>query len=216
MTTSIKMEKMRSHMAERILDLTLEIIYLLTGEDYELVKKTSEEQNTTINHRHVWSSPHCSTPERNKKILNVVNKITELLTGEPEEQLYVKVEVKEEVEETSVMDYPQSMEKVGMVATVKQEEPSLDISTDGSSNGNPPERCPRPLYSGDSTQEIPQPQHEEQIYIEVKIKEEEEETPVRGGLQATGEARMMVATEEQESSLDSIIGVQWQLKDLQT
>ncbi|XP_077322727.1 uncharacterized protein LOC143956382 [Lithobates pipiens] len=26
-------------------------------------------------------------------------------------------------------------------------------SPDGSSNGNPPERCPRPLYSRDSTQE---------------------------------------------------------------
>ncbi|CAI9532319.1 unnamed protein product, partial [Staurois parvus] len=36
-------------------------------------------------------------------------------------------------------------------------------SSDGSSNGNPPERCPRPLYSRDSTQdhqEIPQ-EHQE-------------------------------------------------------
>ncbi|PIO14186.1 hypothetical protein AB205_0142480, partial [Aquarana catesbeiana] len=47
----------------------------------------------------------------------------------------------------------------------------------GSSNGNPPERCPRPLYSRDSTQEghtIPHHhQSEEQKGIKVEVKEEE-------------------------------------------
>ncbi|CAI9532318.1 unnamed protein product [Staurois parvus] len=45
-------------------------------------------------------------------------------------------------------------------------------SSDGSSNGNPPERCPRPLYSRDSTQdhqEIPQ-EHQE-------IPQEDQEIP---------------------------------------
>ncbi|CAI9557962.1 unnamed protein product, partial [Staurois parvus] len=37
------------------------------------------------------------------------------------------------------------------------------ISTDGSSNGNPPERCPRPLYSRDSTQEHQEIPQEDQV-----------------------------------------------------
>ncbi|XP_072279669.1 uncharacterized protein [Pyxicephalus adspersus] len=74
-----------------------------------------------------------------------------------EEQMFVKVEIKEE-EEMSVMDYRQPMEEVGMMVTIKQEEPSIDITTDGSSDGNPPERCPLPPYSRNSTakdEEIP-------------------------------------------------------------
>ncbi|PIO13374.1 hypothetical protein AB205_0180960, partial [Aquarana catesbeiana] len=91
-----------------------------------------------------------------------------------EEQMYVKVEVKEEEEEVCVMDYKQSTEEFGMTANIKREE-SVNIITDGSSNENPPERCPRPLYSQDSTQEdhtIPD-QDDDQIYIKVEIKEEE-------------------------------------------
>ncbi|PIO24046.1 hypothetical protein AB205_0011660, partial [Aquarana catesbeiana] len=57
----------------------------------------------------------------------------------------------------------------------------------GSSNGNPPERCPRPLYSRDSTQEGHTIPHHHQIgnlrdsKVEVKeeIKEEDEEYGVR-------------------------------------
>ncbi|XP_077322203.1 uncharacterized protein LOC143955951 [Lithobates pipiens] len=52
-------------------------------------------------------------------------------------------------------------------------------SPDGSSNGNPPERCPRPLYSWDSTQEdhtIPHHHQSEELKdIKVEVKEEEEE-----------------------------------------
>ncbi|KAM5140633.1 uncharacterized protein ACMZJ9_014517 [Mantella aurantiaca] len=53
--------------AKRILNLTLEIVYLLTG-----------ESSITV------SPPRCVTPERNKKqkILELANKIIELLTGE--------------------------------------------------------------------------------------------------------------------------------------
>ncbi|XP_077322717.1 oocyte zinc finger protein XlCOF8.4-like isoform X1 [Lithobates pipiens] len=67
------MEEIQSHMTERILDLTLEIIYLLTGEDYKVVKKISGDP-----------PPHCLTTEVTsaKKILEVINKIIDLLTGE--------------------------------------------------------------------------------------------------------------------------------------
>ncbi|CAI9573554.1 unnamed protein product, partial [Staurois parvus] len=52
-------------------------------------------------------------------------------------------------------------------------------SPDGSSNGNPPERCPCPLYSRDSTQEhqeIPQEdQNENLVTIKVEVKDEAED-----------------------------------------
>ncbi|CAI9602083.1 unnamed protein product [Staurois parvus] len=47
-------------------------------------------------------------------------------------------------------------------------------SPDGSINGNPPERCPGPLYSRDSTQEhqeIPQKDQGENL-IKVEVKED--------------------------------------------
>ncbi|CAI9558756.1 unnamed protein product, partial [Staurois parvus] len=54
---------------------------------------------------------------------------------------------------------------------------------DGFSNGNPPERCPRPLYSRDSTQEhqeIPQEDQEENL-INIKIDVKDEEDPYESG-----------------------------------
>ncbi|XP_073453604.1 uncharacterized protein [Aquarana catesbeiana] len=84
-----------SHMTEKILNLSLEIIYLLTGEDYEVVKKTTRKH---ITHREgqrlskgftksripTISLPSSVIPEKinNKKILEVTQKIIELLTGE--------------------------------------------------------------------------------------------------------------------------------------
>ncbi|KAM5126257.1 uncharacterized protein ACMZJ9_021552 [Mantella aurantiaca] len=77
MTTSMRMEKDQSHMTEKILNLTLEIISLLTGETYQLVK--SGDQVTIM-----VPPPHSLKPERNnsKKILEVTQKIIGVLTGE--------------------------------------------------------------------------------------------------------------------------------------
>ncbi|XP_077322604.1 uncharacterized protein LOC143956270 [Lithobates pipiens] len=62
----------RGHVTERIIRLSLEIIYLLTGEDYGPIKKPSDPP------------PPSLTAERknDKKILEVTQKIIELLTGE--------------------------------------------------------------------------------------------------------------------------------------
>ncbi|XP_077345932.1 uncharacterized protein LOC143989596 isoform X2 [Lithobates pipiens] len=59
-------------------------------------------------------------------------------------------------------------------------------SPDGSSNGNPPERCPRPLYSRDSTQEGHTVPHHHQsgnlrdskVEVKEEIKEEDDEDGV--------------------------------------
>ncbi|XP_077322721.1 oocyte zinc finger protein XlCOF29-like [Lithobates pipiens] len=73
------MEKERNQMAERILQLTLEIIYLLTGEDNIFVKKTSgERQNSNMVPLHSLLFSEIN----NDKILEVTQKMIDLLTGE--------------------------------------------------------------------------------------------------------------------------------------
>ncbi|XP_073450309.1 uncharacterized protein [Aquarana catesbeiana] len=84
----------KSHTTNRILDLTLEIIQLLTGEACSIVKKTSDEQDTVKTSSHLseewrWarriitvSSLDILRPERIEKILEVTQKMIELLTGE--------------------------------------------------------------------------------------------------------------------------------------
>ncbi|PIO13484.1 hypothetical protein AB205_0186190, partial [Aquarana catesbeiana] len=89
------MKKGRSHKRDRILQLTLEIIYLLTGEDYGPMKKPNDHVESTncLSISGGWSRTHSPitdplpltlTPGRNhsKKILEVTQKIIELLTGE--------------------------------------------------------------------------------------------------------------------------------------
>ncbi|XP_066450285.1 gastrula zinc finger protein XlCGF57.1-like [Eleutherodactylus coqui] len=89
---SPSMSKDGNEVAKRILNISLEIIYLLTGEDYTIVKKTSRDCKTPNSHLHEsggWSrsqSPITEAPPHlpihEQKILELANKITELLTGE--------------------------------------------------------------------------------------------------------------------------------------
>ncbi|XP_077142201.1 uncharacterized protein LOC143806122 isoform X1 [Ranitomeya variabilis] len=89
------MEKEKNKMTETIINLTLEIIYLLTAEDYTVVKKSDKHvtpgvppcvsggRSTTQDT--VVSPPHQSLIYENgnaQKIIQLSNKITELLSGE--------------------------------------------------------------------------------------------------------------------------------------
>ncbi|CAH2321092.1 Oocyte zinc finger [Pelobates cultripes] len=91
----MRMNMDRNEMAERILDLTLEIIYLLTGEDCMVVNKLC--QSVTQRNSAMVSSGSCSTDiassvpphhsqtyegNTDQKILELTNQITQLLTGE--------------------------------------------------------------------------------------------------------------------------------------
>ncbi|XP_066443373.1 gastrula zinc finger protein XlCGF66.1-like [Eleutherodactylus coqui] len=90
------MDKHGNRITERILNLTLEILYLLTGEDYMVVKNISENCVTSSSYPDVsegWRRtqspimeppPRSLIPERtnDKKILDLTNKIIELLNGE--------------------------------------------------------------------------------------------------------------------------------------
>ncbi|XP_077342925.1 zinc finger protein 57 homolog [Lithobates pipiens] len=71
------MEDDQSHMTEKILKFTLEIIYLLTGESFTPIRP-GDHMTITL--------PPCDSlkPERHnmQKVLEVTQKMTELLTGE--------------------------------------------------------------------------------------------------------------------------------------
>ncbi|XP_068112881.1 uncharacterized protein [Hyperolius riggenbachi] len=192
MTTSLRMEDW-SHMTERILELILEIIQLVTGENYKIVKGTSGELLTPSSHRHGPSPiterpPHSLISERNnvKKIVEVFNKMMKLLTGEEWQYLGHKELYKD---------------------TMIEIQPLL-TSLDESSYRIPPEGNTGPLYS----QDCPLNDHiihqqkkvdgiaEKLIYMKPEVKEEkeediEEETEVTGGRQCMEEGDMMVTSE---------------------
>ncbi|XP_063805063.1 gastrula zinc finger protein XlCGF53.1-like [Pseudophryne corroboree] len=146
------MDKDSSHRTESIIKITLEIIYLLTGEDYTVVKKTSSECEILNSHPRVSGGlsrtqspipvppPHSLIHERHndQKILELTNKIIQLLTGEEGE--YID-------------------EHRGLYKDLMMENHRPLTSLEGPSNRDTPERCPRPLYSQDCTEEnhrIPQ------------------------------------------------------------
>ncbi|XP_077322479.1 uncharacterized protein LOC143956197 isoform X2 [Lithobates pipiens] len=160
------MEDDQSHMTERIIDLTLQIIYLLTGESFPLMKSGD--------HVTIKMPPPCSlTPERiREKILEVTNKMIELLTGEVPIRCQ-DVTVYFSMEEWEYLEGHKDLYKDVMM----DNQPPL-TSPDGSSNENPSERCPRPLYSRDSTQEDHEIPYydpvEDQIDIKIEVKDEDE------------------------------------------
>ncbi|KAG8430472.1 hypothetical protein GDO86_020540 [Hymenochirus boettgeri] len=86
--------KDKNHLNERILNLTLEIIHLLTGEDYIVMKKSGDGVPQSCTDCMLEGScrlhpPTVSHPSRSviqkenaKKILDLISNIIHLLTGE--------------------------------------------------------------------------------------------------------------------------------------
>ncbi|XP_071986411.1 oocyte zinc finger protein XlCOF7.1-like [Engystomops pustulosus] len=78
------MDENRGHLTNRILNLTLEIIFILTGEDYAVVKKKSGKYvmpNSCFSESERWSKTRVKS-NNEWRILELTNKILELLTGE--------------------------------------------------------------------------------------------------------------------------------------
>ncbi|PIO12301.1 hypothetical protein AB205_0094880, partial [Aquarana catesbeiana] len=113
---------------------------------------------------------HSLIPEiNNDKILEVTNKIIELLT----EEVPIRCQVNtEEGKYLYCNDLPKE--------TVMENRLPF-TSPDGSSDRNPPERCPHPLYSRDSTQEHQEIPQEDQCDNQTVKAEDEAEMPVKGG-----------------------------------
>ncbi|XP_073435969.1 uncharacterized protein [Dendrobates tinctorius] len=154
-----RMEMDRDKMAERMLHLTLEILFRLTGEDYTVVKKTSSDRcQDPVSEG--WGrplspitgpSPHPLIHEdiNDQKILDLIYKMIELLTGEVPIRCQ-DVAVYFSMEEWGYLEGHRDLYK-----NIIMEVPQPLTSPDLSSKRITPERCPRPLLPQDCNQEDP-------------------------------------------------------------
>ncbi|XP_073398407.1 uncharacterized protein [Dendrobates tinctorius] len=161
-----RMDMDRDKMAERILHLTLEILFRLTGEDYTVVKKTSSERcQDPVSEG--WGrplSPITGPPPHplihedinDQKILELIYKMIELLTGEVPIR-YQDVAVYFSMEEWEYLEEHKDLYK-----DVMMQVPQPLTSPDLSSKRTTPKRCPRPLLSQDCKQEDPSVPHDHQ------------------------------------------------------
>ncbi|XP_073521310.1 uncharacterized protein [Phyllobates terribilis] len=155
----LKMDMDRDKMAERILHLTLEILFRLTGEDYTVVKKTSSElcQDPVSEG---WGRPlnpitgppcHPFIHEdiSDQKVLELTYKMIELLTGE------VPIRCQDVAVYFSLEEWEYLEGHKDLYKDVTMEVPQPLTSPDLSSKRTTPERCPRPLLPQDCKQEDP-------------------------------------------------------------
>ncbi|XP_066461355.1 zinc finger protein 135-like [Eleutherodactylus coqui] len=150
---SSKMEKDRNKMAESVLNLTLEILFQLIGEDYTVVKKTSSDgcRDPVCDGWERPRSPIMGPPSHPlihedinvQKILELTNKMMELLTGEVPIRCQ-DVAVYFSMEEWEYLEGHKDLYKDAMMET-RQPLPSPVPS----SKRSPPERCPHPLLPQD-------------------------------------------------------------------
>ncbi|XP_073411758.1 uncharacterized protein [Dendrobates tinctorius] len=168
-----KMNMDRDKMAERILHLTLEILFWLTGEDYTVVKKTSSERcQDPVSEG--WGrplSPITGPPPHplihedinHQRILELTYTMIELLTGEVTIRCQ-DVAVYFSMEEWEYLEGHRDLNK-----NVMMEVPQPLTSPDLSSKMTTPERCPHPLLPQDCKQEDPHapqdPQGEDLTHI---------------------------------------------------
>ncbi|XP_077110281.1 uncharacterized protein LOC143766453 [Ranitomeya variabilis] len=173
------MDMDRDKMLERILYLTLEILFRLTGEDYTVVKKTSSERcQDPVSEG--WGrplSPITGPPPHplihedinDQKILELLYKMIELLTGE------VPIRCQDVAVYFSMEEWEYLEGHKDLYKDVMMEVPQPLTSPDLSSKRTTPERCPRPLLPQDCKQEDPNvPQGEDMTPINTT------ETYVRG------------------------------------
>ncbi|XP_073522896.1 gastrula zinc finger protein XlCGF66.1-like [Phyllobates terribilis] len=157
----------RDKMAERILHLTLEILFRLTGEDYRVVKKTSSERRQ-VHVSEGWGrplSPFTAPPSQalihedinDQKILELTYKLIELLTGE------VPIRCQDVTVYFSMEEWEYLEGHKDLYKDVMMEVPQPLTSPDLSSKRTTPERCPRPLLPQDCKQEDPNVPHDHQV-----------------------------------------------------
>ncbi|KAM3913588.1 gastrula zinc finger protein XlCGF66.1-like isoform 2-T2 [Leptodactylus fuscus] len=179
----------KSLMTERILNLTLEIIYLLTGEDCTVVKKSSGEP-VTPNHcpgdSGGWGrsgsptmEPSCHSlidkRDNKKKIVDLTNKIIELLAGEVPMRSQ-DVSVYFTMEEWEYIEGHKDLYKDVMM------EDHWPVTTPERSKRNPPKKRPSLQNYQDHNNPL-DCQVESLVDIKVEVIEGMEETYVRQDLQ---------------------------------
>ncbi|XP_056405375.1 oocyte zinc finger protein XlCOF7.1-like isoform X2 [Hyla sarda] len=186
------MERDRNKMADRIIDLTLEILFRLTGEDYTVLKTSSSRRcQATVGKE--WGRTVSPLPEmEEQKILELINKMMELLTGEvpircQDVAVYFSMEEWEYVEghKDQYKDQVMMEDQQPLTSAVR------------SSKRTAAERCPRPLLPQDQDQE------KDLIYINATDIKEEEETDVSGDEQYKEDIPTDSCTRRSEENLIS-------------
>ncbi|XP_075208005.1 uncharacterized protein LOC142312904 [Anomaloglossus baeobatrachus] len=160
----------RKKIAERILHLTLEILFRLTGEDYTVVKKTSSERcQDPVSEgwgRHLspitGPPPHPPIHEdiNDQKILELIYKMIELLTGEVTllgmlGHYTVPIRHQDVTIYFSMEEWEYLEEHKDLYKDVMMEDPQPLTSPVLSSERTTPEICPHPLLSQDCEEENP-------------------------------------------------------------
>ncbi|XP_044143648.1 oocyte zinc finger protein XlCOF7.1-like isoform X2 [Bufo gargarizans] len=143
-------------MTQKILNVTLEIIYLLTGEDYGPIKKSTQHGGRS-EIRRATAEPLPSSQGNHKKILDLTNKIIELLTRE----------------EWRYLEGQKDLYKDVMMET----QPPV-ASRDKSSKRNTSERRPSTDDPQECKEESPSGPEDDQVESITVIKVEAEETEV--------------------------------------
>ncbi|XP_073416497.1 uncharacterized protein [Dendrobates tinctorius] len=172
------MDEDRDETTRRLFHCALEIISLLSGEDYTIVRKTPGDCVTPIIHLQESGGrspgpiteppPHSLIHERNKKILELSNKMIELLSGEVPIRCQ-DVAVYLSMEEWEYLEGHQDRYQAVMMEELRPLTPR-----DGSRRRNPPERCP--LDCPEENHNIPEDhQGEDLIDIKVEVIDEAQE-----------------------------------------
>ncbi|XP_069606459.1 gastrula zinc finger protein XlCGF53.1-like isoform X1 [Ranitomeya imitator] len=153
------MDRDKNKKAERILHLTLEILFRLTGEDYTVVKKISSERCQTPVSEGLGrpSSPITGPPPHplihedinDQKILELTYKMIELMTGE------VPIRCQDVAVYFSMEEWEYLEGHKYLYKDVMMEVPQPLTSPVLSNKRTTPERCPRPLLPQDCKQENP-------------------------------------------------------------
>ncbi|XP_073536625.1 uncharacterized protein [Phyllobates terribilis] len=153
-----KMDMHRDKMVERILNLTLEILFRLTGEDYILVKTSSERCQVHVSEG--WERPLSSITGppshpfihediNDQKIVELTYKMIELLTGE------VPVRCQDVAVYFSMEEWEYLEGHKDLYKDIMMEVPQPLTSPDLSSKRTTPDRCPHPFLPHDCKQEDP-------------------------------------------------------------
>ncbi|KAM4031921.1 uncharacterized protein ACNLHF_019306 [Anomaloglossus baeobatrachus] len=151
-----RMDRAKDKMVERILHLTLEIVFQLTGEDYTVVKKTSSDRcQAPVSEGRgrplspiMGPPPHPLLPEdiNDQKILELTYKMIELLTGE------VPIRCQDSTVYFSKEEWEYLEGHKDLYKDVMTEVPQPLTSPVLSSERTTPERCPRSLLPQDCKQ----------------------------------------------------------------
>ncbi|XP_069825656.1 gastrula zinc finger protein XlCGF53.1-like isoform X2 [Dendropsophus ebraccatus] len=166
MTDQQRMKMDSDEVTQKILSVTLEIIYLLTGEDYGPLKKSNSRPTVT--------PPSHSERNHKKKILDLTTKIIQLLSGE------VSLRCQDIAVYLSVGEWEYLEGHKDLYRDVRIETQQPLPSPDDSSNKNPPEPYPSPDDLQDSPEESHSALQDDQAESLKVIKKEVVETKMWG------------------------------------